>query len=243
VSTGAIQRQFAHIPLSCRRHLHQLRSRPETARASLKNEPQSLLDDVNQVDRDARPHRRLVRDASTLQRDGARRSAHPTTGTDLSISSPGNLRVGHPQQRSSGATVGQRRGALRAAAEPIPPVGVIEQVPCPDDALCAEEFGLNGRIYSPSCRLIDPAAVDLDNELGQGRAFGREGRANALRSDPSFDVIAMSAPPSAGCSEHPDPNSPTSEWQFAWTGTLDTSIICTLGLLTPVEAAADGCDQ
>ena len=152
MSTGAIQRQFAHIPLSCRRHLHQLRSRPETARASLKNEPQSLLDDVNQVDRDARPHRRLVRDASTLQRDGARRSAHPTTGTDLSISSPGNLRVGHPQQRSSGATVGQRRGALRAA-DPLEAARALT-------ALCMA--GLHHQLLMGQISHVEPENIERD---------------------------------------------------------------------------------
>ena len=125
------------------------------------------------------------------------------------------------------------------------PHGVIQQIECDDNAACAAEFRLNGRIYSESCALIDPSQVDLGNELGMGWAFNREVRAHALLLDESHGIIAISAMPgSTGCRENPGPDAPTSPWQFAFgsLGSVDTSLICIVRLSTPEEAAED-CDQ
>ena len=131
---------------------------------------------------------------------------------------------------------------------PIPTIdrstrGVIEEVPCSDNSMCAMEFVLNGRTYAVSCALIDPAEV-LDTELGTGFAFYREVRANALRVDPSHAMIALSiTPESTGCSENPGPDAPTSPWQLASTGSsiADLSVLCDITLYTPEEAANHGC--
>ncbi len=126
------------------------------------------------------------------------------------------------------------------------PDGVIEQVACSDNGACANEFRLNGRTYAASCGLVDPAQVDLDNELGQGYVSGRKVRANALQLDPSLAVIAVSAPPgTTSCGEDPGLDAPTSQWQFAFTftGTADDALICAVGLFSPEEAADHGCDE
>jgi len=157
-------------------------------------------------------------------------------------------------QSSTAADASGTADAGVASEAPPPPAttrssivdGVIEQVACSDDSACAKEFRLNGRIYAASCGLVDPAQVDLDTQLGEGWAFGREVRANALLLDPSFAVIAISAPPgSTGCGENPGPDAPTSPWQFAFTftGTANDEIICAAGLFGPEEAADNGCEE
>ncbi len=130
------------------------------------------------------------------------------------------------------------------ASSSSPPDGVIEEVACDSNASCASEFWLNGRIYARSCGLIDPTQVDPDNQLGTGRAFGREIEAYALLLDPSFGIVAVSAEPgSTGCSEDPGPDAPTSPWQFAFgaPGSYDESLICELGLFSAGEAAENEC--
>ena len=127
--------------------------------------------------------------------------------------------------------------------------GLIEEVPCPSNGSCAEEFGLNGRIYSLSCALIDPRWVDLDSELGLGRIFGRDEQANAVLVESEVsegsdnDVIAVSAPEATGCSENPGPDAPTSPWRFAF-GVQDvgSEVICALGLFTAEERVEEGCE-
>ena len=157
-------------------------------------------------------------------------------------------------QSSTAAGVTDTADRSVATDDPPPPAttrsslpdGVIEQVACSDDGACAKEFRLNGRTYAASCGLIDPAQVALDDELGQGWAFGREVRANALKLDPSLAVIAISAPPgTTSCGEDLGPDAPTSPWQFAFTsaGTADDAIICAVGLFGPKEAADHGCDE
>lgn len=142
--------------------------------------------------------------------------------------------------------------AARTADDPPPDrsptidlstTGIVEQVPCDDGSSCVEAFGLNGSIYASSCRLVDPDQVDIDNLLGHGWAFGREIQARPLRLDPTFSMIAITAPPQPGCGESPTADERSTTWQFAWTGDPDTSVICAAGLHTPVEAAADGCDE
>lgn len=177
----------------------------------------------------SRPWRQMVVLAVLAMMTASCSTTQSSTGVDVSATAERSIATDDPD--------------LPPTSRARLPNGVIGQVACSDDGACAEEFKLNGRTYAASCGLIDPAQVDLDNELGQGRAFGRETQANALRLDPSLAVIAISAPLGTGCRENPAPDAPTSAWRFAFAGTADDSIVCEVGLFTPDEITDHGCDQ
>jgi hypothetical protein len=153
---------------------------------------------------------------------------------------------------AAGCTTEERVQEDRVAPAPtidLATTGLIQQVPCTSDGLCAEEFGLNGRVYVLSCGLVDPESVDLENELGRGHLFDRDVAANAVllspgvAADTNNNVIAVSAPEATGCTENPGPDTPTSPWRLAFAGPIEPATICSIGLFTAEERVEEECES
>lgn len=124
-----------------------------------------------------------------------------------------------------------------------PPPGVVADVLCEDGNMCAEEFILNGRIYSHSCGAVKEEGVLLDEVIGSGTALSEEFEVLALVGYPTHDVVAVSI--EGGICSDDATDEFASPWSFAWTeNTSDADIgaaICQLGLMSDELALANGC--
>lgn len=119
-----------------------------------------------------------------------------------------------------------------------PPPGVVADIPCPDNASCAAEFFLNGRVYSQGCNGVREDAILFEEVLGSGDALFETFEVFALEGHPEHDVVAISI--ESGCTE--DPNEVISPWTFASVeGAGVTGAACELGLLSEEQQIANNC--
>lgn len=121
-----------------------------------------------------------------------------------------------------------------------PPPGVLVEVRCPANASCAEEFLLNGNVYSHGCTAVLESVVLLDEVLGSGMAFSEDFEVFALSGNPSHDVVAVSI--QGGICSDDDTDEFVSPWSFAWTSSADIqSTVCELGLMSDERRIVNGC--
>ena len=121
-----------------------------------------------------------------------------------------------------------------------PPEGVVAEVRCEENAMCAEEFILNGRIYSVSCAVVLERSILFDDLVGSGTAFAQDIEVFAIEGNPDHGVVAISR--ESGCSENPA--DPTGAWSFAFaTRSGIQSAVCEHGNLSDEQRIADGCNE
>lgn len=119
-----------------------------------------------------------------------------------------------------------------------PPPGVVADIPCPENASCAAEFFLNGRVYSQGCNGVREDAILFDEVLGSGEALFENFEVFALEAHPEHDVVAISI--ESGCTE--DPNEMISPWTFASVeGAGVAGAACELGVLSEEQRIANNC--
>jgi len=121
-----------------------------------------------------------------------------------------------------------------------PPSGVIADVPCEGDSSCVEEFFLNGRNYSTSCRAVREDAILFDEVVGSGTAFALELEVFALADYPNHGVVAVSL--EGGICSDDDTDEFVSPWSFASARGVDSgAAVCELGLLSEEQRIVDEC--
>ncbi len=124
---------------------------------------------------------------------------------------------------------------------PLKP-GEVGQLLCGSGAACAEEFELDGIVYSLSCRAVRVDAV-LNTKLGSGRAFNFDVEVRGVDGFRPDQIVAISVP-GGQCSEN-DPEEVHTPWSLAFGSGIDSNLAseaaCRIGALSPSQAKADGC--